>query len=78
MVMTPEERFQKIEEHLLVQAELVSRFERRVDAELVLHESRLDSHASELAQFRATVARVLELLERIVSGERGGTGFLGA
>ena len=74
MAMTPEERFQKIEENLLVQAEIVSRFERRVDAELALYQSRLDSHASELAEFRATVARVLELLERFVSGQGGGNG----
>lgn len=72
--MTPEERFAKIEENLLVQAELVSRFERRVDLQLASHESQLENHAHELAEFRATVARVLELLERFVSGQSGGNG----
>ena len=79
--MTAEERFVKLEEHLLVQAELVARIERRVDAfvertdrRLELDESQLDSHAQEMAEFRATVARVLELLERFVSGQSGGNG----
>lgn len=79
--MTAEERFAKLEEHMLVQAELVSRIERRVDAfiertdrRLEMDEGRLDSHAQELAEFRATVARVLELLERFVSGQSGDNG----
>lgn len=81
--MTAEERFVKPEEHLLVQAELVARIERRVDAfiertdrRLELDESQLDSHAHEMAEFRATVARVLEMLERFVSGRAEATDIL--
>jgi len=79
--VTAEERFARLEEQMLLQAELVGRFERRVDAfiertdrQLELHESRLDTHAHEMAEFRATVARVLKLLERFVSGQSGGNG----
>jgi len=79
--LTAEERFTKLEEHMVVQAELVARIERRVDAfiertdrQLEMDESRLDSHAHEMAEFRSTVARVLELLERFVSGQSGGNG----
>jgi hypothetical protein len=79
--VTVEERFAKLEDHMIVQAELVSRIERRVDAfiertdrQLELHERRLDMHADEMAEFRVTVARVLELLERFVSGQSGGNG----
>ncbi len=74
MAMTPEERFQKIEENLLVQAEIVARFERRVDAQLASHEEQLVRHNAELAEFRATVARVLDLLERFVAGQSKGDG----
>jgi len=79
--VTVEERFVKLEEQMLVQAELVDRFERKVDAfvdrtdrRLTSHEGQMDSHAQEMAEFRATVARVLELLERFVSGQSGGNG----
>ncbi len=70
--MTAEERIAKLEEHLLLQAELVSRFERETRQRLALHEDQLDGHAAELAEFRATVGRVLELLERLVAGQSGG------
>ena len=79
--MTVEERFAKLEEQMLVQAELVSRFERETQQRLAIHQEQLafhedqrQSHAVELAEFRATVARVLELLERFVSGQGGGNG----
>ena len=70
--MTLEERFAKQEEQVLVQAERVARFERETPQRLVIHEEQLESHALELAEFRATVARGLELLERFVSGQGGG------
>ncbi len=79
--MTAEERFAKLEEQMLVQAELVSRFEREThrferdtQQRLAIHQEYIESHAIELAEFRATVARVLELLERFVSGQSGGNG----
>jgi len=59
---------------MLVQAELVARIERRVDAFIERTDRQLESHTDELVEFRATVARVLELLERFVSGQSGGNG----
>lgn len=47
--MTSEERFAKTEENLLVQAEIVARFERRT-------EERMDSHEAELAEHRERMA----------------------
>ena len=72
--MTPEERFAKIEEQLLVQAELVARSEGETRQRLALHEDWLTRHNAELAEFRTTVARVLDLLERFVSRQGGGNG----
>ena len=72
--MTPEERFAKLEEQMLVQAELVARFERETQQRLAIHQEQLASHTVELAEFRATVTRVLDLLERFVSGQSGGDG----
>ena len=79
--MTTEERFAKIEENLLVQAELVARFERRTEermdsheAELAEHRERMARHEEEIAEFRSTVARVLEILERFVAGQSGSNG----
>jgi hypothetical protein len=60
---------------MLVQAELVGRFERRADAFLERTDRQLDSHAHELVEFRATVTRVLELLERFISRRSGGNGL---
>ncbi len=72
--MTPEERFKKLEEQMLVQAELVSRFERDTQRRLASHDEELTNHAVELAEFRATVVRVLDVLERFVAGQSGGNG----
>lgn len=72
--MTPEERFAKIEEQLLVQAELVARSERETRQRLALHEEGLTRHNAELAEFRTAVARGLDLLERFVSRQGGGNG----
>ena len=79
--MTPEERIAKIDEQLLVQAELVARFERETKERLALHEDwlahhheQLKIHAVEMAEYRTTVTRVLDLLERFVSGQSGGDG----
>ncbi len=72
--MTPEERIARLREQMLVQAELVARFERDTDRRLAMHEEQLDAHSTELAEFRATVTRVLDALERFVSGQGGGNG----
>lgn len=79
--MTPEERFQKIEENLLVQSHLVAAFERETKARLEAVEAQADQHAqdmaefrAQMAEFRATVGRVLDALERFIAGRPGGDG----
>lgn len=79
--MTPEERLAKVEEQMIVQAELVVRLERQTDrfqtnTERVLERfaQQIDGHTVELAEFRATVARVLDLMERFIRGQGGGNG----
>jgi hypothetical protein len=69
-----EERFSRLEGQMLVQAELVARFERETQQRLAIHQEYIESHAIELAEFRATVVRVLDFLERFVSGQGGGNG----
>jgi chromosome segregation ATPase len=80
-MMTPEERLTRIEENLLAQGKFLDRFERQMDRfereteqRLKAAESRADQHEAELAEFRATVVRVLGLLERFVSGKSGPNG----
>ncbi|GEM_PF-5094851 len=75
-----EKNLGEISENLLVQAKLMDRLERRVDdfyretqERFERVEAQTDNHAVELQEFRATVARVLDLLERFVSG-RGQSG----
>ncbi len=86
--MTAEERFQKIEENLLVQSRLVAAFERETKARLEAVEAQADQHAQDMAEFRAqmveflgqtvefraVVARVLGALERFIAGQSGGDG----
>jgi hypothetical protein len=79
--MTTEERFQKIEENLLVQSRLVAAFERETKARLESVEAQADQHAQEMAEFRAQMAefrgvvnRVMEALERFIAGRSGGDG----
>ena len=72
--MTTEERFQKIEENLLVQSHLVAAFERETKARLESVEAQADQHAQEMAEFRAVVSRVLEALERFIGGRSGADG----
>jgi hypothetical protein len=72
--VTAEERFAKLEEQMLVQAEFLARFERETQQRLAIHQEYIESHAIELAEFRATVTRVLDLLERFVSEQGGGDG----
>lgn len=75
--MTSEERIQKIEENLLVQSHLVAAFERDTKQRLETVEAQSAMHAEELREFRATVARVLDLLERFVAGRPGPDGGQG-
>ena len=73
-IMTTEERFQKIEENLLVQSHLVAAFERETKARLEAVEAQVDQHTQDIAEFRAGVSRVLEALERFIAGRSGGDG----
>lgn len=82
--MTPEERLQKVEDSLLVQAELVSNFERRVAEQQELFDARIsrlevqaDSHAAQVAEFRAVTTRIIELLGQVVRGQLHGDGRRG-
>lgn len=82
-----EKNLQEISENLLVQAKLMDRLELRVDdfhretrerfekveAQTDENQARAAQHAIELQEFRATVARVLDMLERFIAG-RGHSG----
>jgi hypothetical protein len=72
--LTTEERFQKIEENLLVQSRLVAAFERETKARLEAAEAQVDQHTQDIAEFRAVVARVLDALERFIAGRSGTDG----
>ncbi|MGH9429909.1 MAG: hypothetical protein ACRD3T_00030 [Terriglobia bacterium] len=82
-----EKNLVEISGNLLVQAQLMDRLERRVDdfhretrerfekleEQVDENQARAAQHEIELQEFRATVARVLDLLERFVAG-RGQSG----
>ena len=59
--MTPEERMTKIEENLLVQTHLVSRFETKVDAWIESAETRF-------AELKVYQTAVLERIDRFIQG----------
>ncbi len=87
--MDSEERFRRIEENLLVQAELLNRvdhglenLEQSVQRQSQLFERQLQlyqeytvRHDVEMQEFRTSLARVLDLLERYITGQGGGNGF---
>jgi hypothetical protein len=63
-----EERTRKLEDEMLVQAQLVSRFERRVDAWIESAETRM-------ARLEVLSTAVLERIDRFIAGqERNGHG----
>lgn len=63
-----EERARKLEDQMLVQAQLVSRFERRVDAWIESAETRM-------ARLEVLSTAVLERIDRFIAGqERNGHG----
>jgi hypothetical protein len=72
--MTSEERFQKIEENLLVQSHLVAAFERETKVRLEAVEAQVDRHEQAMAEFRVVVARALDALERFIAGQPGADG----
>lgn len=70
-----EKNLREISENLLVQTKLMDRLERRVDdfhretqERFERIEVQADRHSAELTEFRATVVRVLDLMERFVRG----------
>jgi nucleotide-binding universal stress UspA family protein len=77
--MTAEERFQKIDEDLLVQSHLVAASERETKARLEAAQAQADRHARHVAdfrvqtvEFRPTVARLLDVPERFIGGRSCG------
>ena len=70
--MTPEERFQKIEENLLVQAELVARFERRTEVRLESAEERLDRIQGMIEAQISTVDRLVATVDRFIRAQGNG------
>ena len=69
-----EKNIRELSDNLLVQSQLVARFERATEQHLASVESQTEPQAARLKEFRAVVARVLDLLERFVSGQSGGDG----
>jgi hypothetical protein len=68
--MTSEERFKKIEGNLLVQSELVARFERKVDAWIEPAEGRITNEGN-IAQLQAMWQGVMERWDRFLQGREG-------
>ncbi|MGH9431098.1 MAG: hypothetical protein ACRD3T_06100 [Terriglobia bacterium] len=64
----------RIEENLLAQTNLMERFECQTERRLQAVEAGADCREAEWAEFRVTVTRVLDLLERFVSGKSGSNG----
>ena len=69
-----EKNIRELSGNLLLQSELVARFERATEQRLASVESQTESQAAQLKEFRAVVARVLDLLERFISGQGGAYG----
>ena len=66
--MTVEERLTKLEEQLLVQAELVARFERRTDAFMEKTEAWMESAETRFARLEVFATPVLERMDRFIAG----------
>jgi hypothetical protein len=71
MLMTTEERVTKLEEQMLVQAELVARFERRVDRFIERTEQWMESAETRKARLEVLSTAVLERIDRFIAGQEG-------
>jgi hypothetical protein len=69
--MTSEERFKKIGGNLLVQSELVARFERKVDAWIGQAEGRITQNERNVTQLQAMWQGVMERWDRFLQGREG-------
>ncbi|MGA3328549.1 MAG: hypothetical protein ABSF45_29215 [Terriglobia bacterium] len=69
--MTAEERLAKVEEHMLVQAGLVARFERRIDAFTEKTEAWIESAETRFARLEVFATAVLERMDRFIAGQEG-------
>ncbi len=73
--MTPEERFAKLEEHLLVTAEMQRTSDRRWEERFARHDEQIaaliriaEKHEVELNVFRAAMEAILERMDRFIRG----------
>lgn len=73
--MTPEERFAKIEEHLLVTAEMQRTSDRRWEERFSRHDEQIaalitiaEKHEAGLQGFRAAMEAILERMDRFIRG----------
>ncbi|MGH9327157.1 MAG: hypothetical protein ACRD2B_10820 [Terriglobia bacterium] len=69
--MTAEERLTKLEEAMLVQAELMTRLERRVEDWTQNTQSWIRSAETRIAQLEAISTAVLERMDRFIQGREG-------
>ena len=63
--MTPEERFTRLEEAMLVNASLMNRLEQNMDR----LERKAEEHADQILELRAFQAAVLERMDRFIRGQ---------
>jgi predicted nucleic acid-binding Zn-ribbon protein len=66
-----EERVTKLDENMLVQAELVARFERKVDAWIEQAEERMQKSEADVTELRAMWTAVIERWDRFIQGREG-------
>jgi hypothetical protein len=69
--MTPEERFQKIEEHLMVTAEMMLRSDRRWDDKFAGHDARLTRLEEVVASLAAAEKKLFRALDKLADAHQG-------
>jgi hypothetical protein len=69
--MTVEERVTKLEENMLVQSELLARFERRTEAWMEQTQEWIEQAEARMTQFEAVSTAVLERVDRFIQGREG-------
>jgi hypothetical protein len=69
--MTVEERVTKLEDQMIVQAELMVRLEKRVDLFAERVEAWIDTAENRMAKLEVLSAAVLERMDRFIAGQEG-------
>jgi hypothetical protein len=67
--MTTEERLTKLEEQMIVQGELLARFERRVDQFMQRTEEWMNSAENRMAKLEVLSTAVLERIDHFIAGQ---------